>query len=454
MAKRKLTSLRSVLLRYLLLCGGGCALILVLWWVIFMQLINIGFLLPAVASAQACADARETVASMTADTFDSLQISDLCRWAVVQNDTVLQTNMTARQLKIALNDFHGGSGNLGYTQYQYDVKMADGSFCLLQYDYATPYADPALRDTLPDFQTCYFVLLAALILVWLGWQTHCTVRVFAAETACLDRAVDAIAAQQPERIDADGARLREFSATLHAMQTMGRELTDSLQSQWRMEQQRAEQIAALTHDLKTPLSIIQGNADLLAEDALSADQQTQVEAILRGTDRAQQYLAALRTACAPPATGETFPSHTLVSELAETARALCAPAGVQLILNEQWQGTLCAAQCDLLRAAENLLDNAVRYTPRGGTVTLLVTKEKQDFILRVTDTGPGFTAEALARAGELLYTEAARSDTAHQGFGLYFARRVALSHSGTLRLSNTPGGCAELRLPICEQIEK
>lgn len=450
MAKRKLTSLRSVLLRYLLLCGGGCALILVLWWVIFMQLINIGFLLPAVASAQACADARETVASMTADTFDSLQISDLCRWAVVQNDTVLQTNMDDRHLKIALNAFHGGSGNPGY---QYDVKMADGSFCLLPYDYATPYADPALRDTLPDFQTCYILLLAVLILVWLGWQTHCTVRVFAAETARLHRAVDAIAAQQPERIDADGAHLREFSATLHAMQTMGRELTNSLQSQWRMEQQRAEQIAALAHDLKTPLAVIQGNADLLAEDALSADQQTQVEAILRGTDRAQQYLAALRTACAPPAAWETFPSHTLVSELAETARALCAPAGVQLILNEQWQGTLCAAQCDLLRAAENLLDNAVRYTPRGGTVTLLVTKEKQDFILRVTDTGPGFTPEALAKAGEMLYTDAARSDAAHQGLGLYFARKVAQSHGGVLVLSNLPaahGACAELRLPICE----
>lgn len=452
MAKRKLTSLRSVLLRYLFLCGGGCALILVLWWVIFMQLINSGFLLPAVASAQACADARETVAAVTAETFDSNQISDLCRWAVVQDGTVLQTNMDDRHLKIALNAFHG-SGNLGYTQYQYDVKMADGSFCLLQYDYATPYADPALRDTLPDFQTCYMLLLALLVIAWLGWQTHCTVRVFAAETACLHRAVDAIAAQQPERIDADGAHLREFSATLHAMQTMGRELTDSLQSQWRMEQQRAEQIAALTHDLKTPLSIIQGNADLLAEDALSADQQTQVEAILRGTDRAQQYLVALRTACAPPATGETFPSHTLVSELAETARALCAPAGVQLILNEQWQGTLCAAQCDLLRAAENLLDNAVRYTPRGGTVTLLVTKEKQDFILRVTDTGPGFTPEALAKAGEMLYTDAARSDAAHQGLGLYFARKVAQSHGGVLVLSNLPaahGACAELRLPICE----
>lgn len=449
MAKRKLTSLRSVLLRYLLLCGGGCALILVLWWVIFMQLINIGFLLPAVASAQACADARETVASMTADTFDSLQISDLCRWAVVQNDTVLQTNMNDRHLKIALNAFHGGSGNLVLMQYQYDVKMADGSFCLLQYDYATPYTDPALRDTLPDFQTCYIVLLAALILVWLGWQTHCTVRAFAAETARLNAAVDAIAARQLEQIDTDGVRIREFAATLQALQTMGRELTDSLQSQWRMEQQRTEQIAALTHDLKTPLSIIQGNADLLAEDALSADQQTQVEAILRGSARAQQYLAALRMVDALPAPMEPFFSGELTSALDGTARALCAPAGVQFVLDEQWQGQIFAAKADLLRAGENLLDNAVRYTPQGGTVTLSAAREGDDYLLRVTDTGAGFTAEALAKAGELLYTDAARSDAAHQGMGLYFARKTAAYHGGTLALSNVPGGCAVLRLPIC-----
>jgi len=447
MAKRKLTSLRSVLLRYLLLCGGGCALILVLWWVIFMQLINIGFLLPAVASAQACADARETVASMTADTFDSLQISDLCRWAVVQNDAVLQTNMDDRHLKIALNAFHG-SGNLGY---QYDVKMADGSFCLLQYDYATPYADPALRDTLPDFQTCYLVLLAALILVWLGWQTHCAVRTFAAETARLNAAVDAIAARQLEHIDTDGVRIREFAVTLQALQTMGRELTDSLQSQWRMEQQRTEQIAALTHDLKTPLSIIQGNADLLAEDALSADQQTQVEAILRGTERARHYLAALRTAGAAPAAQAPLASHALTERLAQTARALCAPAGIHFILQEEWQGTIRAAENDLLRTAENLLDNAAAHTPRGGTVTLTVARENNRFILRVTDTGPGFTPEALAKAGEMLYTDAARSDASHQGLGLYFAKKVAQFHGGTLVLSNlsgTHGACAELRLPI------
>ena len=451
MAKRKLTSLRSVLLRYLLLCGGGCALILVLWWGIFMQLINIGFLLPAVASAQACADAREAVASMTADTFDALQISDLCRWAVMQNDTVLQTNMDDLHLKTALNAFHGGSGNLGYTQYQYDVKMADGSFCLLQYDYATPYADPALRDTLPDFQTCYFVLLAALILVWLGWQTHCTVRAFAAETARLNAAVDAIAARQLEHIDTDGVRIREFSATLQALQTMGRELTDSLQSQWRMEQQRTEQIAALAHDLKTPLTVIQGNAELLAEKGASAGQQAQLDAILRGTQRAQQYLAALRTVGAPPAPQRLLDSHALTAQLADVASALCAPAGVDFHCEEHWQGHIRAAEDDLRRAVENLLENAVNHTPRGGTVTLTVAAENDRFLLRVTDTGPGFTPEALAKAGEMLYTDAARSDADHQGLGLYFAKKVAQFHGGALVLSNlsgTHGACAELRLPI------
>ena len=451
MAKRKLTSLRSVLLRYLLLCGGGCALILVLWWGVLMQLIDIGFLLPAVASAQACADARETVAAVTAETFDSNQISDLCRWAVVQNDTVLQTNMDNRHLKIALNAFHGGSGNLGYAQYQYDVKMADGSFCLLQYDYATPYADPALRDTLPDFQTCYFVLLAALILVWLGWQTHCTVRAFAAETARLNAAVDAIASRQLEHIDTDGVRIREFSATLQALQTMGRELTDSLQSQWRMEQQRTEQIAALAHDLKTPLTVIQGNAELLAEKGASAGQQAQLDAILRGTQRAQQYLAALRTVGAPPAPKRLLDSHVLTAQLADAASALCAPAEVDFHCEEHWQGHIRAAEDDLRRAVENLLENAVNHTPRGGTVTLTVAREGSNLRIRVTDTGPGFTPEALAKAGEMLYTDAARSDAAHQGLGLYFAKKVAQFHGGTLVLSNlsgTHGACAELRLPI------
>ncbi len=80
--------------------------------------------------------------------------------------------------------------------------------------------------------------------------------------------------------------MREYAETLAALQTMGQELTASLQAQWKMEQQQREQIIQLSHELKTPLAVIEGNADLLAEDeALTPEQREQVEAILRAPSR-------------------------------------------------------------------------------------------------------------------------------------------------------------------------
>ena len=448
--RRRLTSLRSVLLRYLCLCGGGCALILVLWWGIFMQLIDNGFLLSATASAQACANAREVVAAMTVDTFDADAIDSLCRHAVVTGantagETVHTTNMTARQLKTALNALHGGSGNLVMMQYQYIVTMADGATCLLQYDYAVPYADPALRERLPDFQTCYIILLVVLVLAWLAVTTHRTVHAFTAETSRIDEATRQIAAQHPEAVDVDHARIREFSATLQALQTMGQQLTDSLQRQWQLEQQRTEQVAALAHDLKTPLTIIQGNAELLAETAPAPE----LDAILRAGVRAQQYLAALRSAGTVPAARQLTDSHTLAAALADTAQALCRPAKLHFVLQEQWQGQFLCAAPELSRALENMLDNAVRYTPAGGTVTPDVSKAEDTLVFTVTDTGPGFTPEALHKAGQFLYTDAARPCNGHQGLGLYLARSVAQAYGGKLVLANTGiGAQVQLCLPM------
>ena len=222
---------------------------------------------------------------------------------------------------------------------------------------------------------------------------------------------------------------------------------------------RKDFINNFSHEFKTPIVSISGFADLLLEEQLPPEDQKEYLTIIRDESR---RLADLATNIL---TLNRVESQTILTDKA------CFSLDEQLrqsvlVTQQKWRQKELDFDADLVPAEYtgsegllkevwlNLLDNAVRYTPRGGTVTLLVTKEKQDFILRVTDTGPGFTAEALAKAGELLYTEAARSDTAHQGFGLYFARRGALSHSGTLRLSNTPGGCAELRLPICEQIEK
>ena len=96
-----------------------------------------------------------------------------------------------------------------------------------------------------------------------------------------------------------------------------------------------------------------------------------------------------------------------------------------------------------------MLDNAVRYTPAGGTVTLDVSKAEDTLVFTVTDTGPGFTPEALHKAGQFLYTDAARPGNGHQGLGLYLARSVARAHGGKLVLANTGiGAQAQLCLPM------
>lgn len=391
------------------------------------------------------------MSALTAEQVTQAELDPLCRYVVFAGEDSAQpqySNMDEKHLQRAMEYWHGQtSPRWGYAQYYLRADLAEGGVCLFQFDYAMPYADPALRERLPDLQTVHCVLGLLLLAGVIALCTRRAGRFLSAETARLTEASRQVAAQQLDAAAFTGARVREYAQALGALQQMGSQLTDSLQAQWRMEQQRAGQVAALAHDLKTPLSIIQGNAELLAEDALTPPQQEQTQAILRGAQRAGLYLEALRAASAPSSARKRVDSHALLCTLAQTGRGLCTPAGVKFCLREDWQGRLCASEAELCRAVENLLDNGVRHTPKGGQLTLGLRREEKHLVFWVEDGGPGFTPEALVRAGEFLYTEASRTDPSHQGLGLYFARQVAQAHGGRLVLRNTPSGaCAELWL--------
>ena len=98
-----------MLVRYLVVCGGGSLVILLVWWGLFMSLIHNGFLLPPVTGAQVCSEARDYAATATVETFDPNAIDPLCRYAILQAGTahVLQTNMTASQLKKSEEHING-----------------------------------------------------------------------------------------------------------------------------------------------------------------------------------------------------------------------------------------------------------------------------------------------------------------------------------------------------------
>ena len=173
----------------------------------------------------------------------------------------------------------------------------------------------------------------------------------------------------------------------------------------------------------------------------------------RAAEKADRYLQTLRAVN----TAETSPQEPMqrvqvqeiLTRCANDAKLLCQNKSIQFVLNNAMENarTIPAQRQALGRALDNILENAVRFTSAGGTITLDAVEEGQEIVFTVTDTGPGFSPEALQKAGrELFTTDAARGQ--HWGLGLAAARRTAQTHNGTLTVSNgeNGGGKVELRV--------
>ncbi len=457
---KRTRTLNGLLFGYLVRTILACAAVAILWFALLMGMIQAGFVLPAYSGSDATLQAMEQLPAMSADHFDAAALPDLCRWvlldsrvipgAAADSRDVLATNMTEEQLSLAL----ALGSPLIYTHFYRDVPLIDGTLCRLQYDFSMPYADPALRGKLPDFQGC----MTLLLLLWLAaavlWITRRTARQLREKTGQLTRACRILAEGDLSVPMPGSTHLRELDEALQTMDRLRKELAASLKAQWLLEEQRSQRLAALAHDLKTPLTVVRGNAELLAEDALPAPQRQAVEAILRSSDRAAQYVAALRDVCAAQvshAPAEVLPVTGWLAELRTLGQELCAPHHVSFAAEFSTPdgATLQARRQELTRAVENLLANAVRFTPAEGQITLGCRCETVFLLLTVQDTGPGFPAEILQHGPQMFSTgDAARSD-GHQGLGLYFARTVAEAHGGSLQLCNTPSGAlATLQLPL------
>ena len=452
---RRRTGLTALFWRYLLVTGGAVVLLAVLWWGGLSALLRSGFVLPA---GTAAGQADELARALEAEELTPAELPHYYRWAAFDGSAqvVGQRGMDERRLGYARAALEGDRTLHGfpYQQYHRSAQLPDGTVCLLQFDYSMPYGSPALQERLPEFQTCATAVLLAAWLAAGALSTRHFAGLLRRDAALLTAATGAIAARRLDVPLDGGARVRELGESLAAMEQLRQALARSLSEQWAMEQERTQALAALAHDLKTPLSIVSGSAELLEEDALSPAQRERVDAILRSAGRIRDYMEQLRALTAAQAAQEAGRESVELSALAEgwadAGRDLCAPRGLDFSLDcpASRPCALCRAEVD--RAVLNLLDNAARFTPAGGAVRLSAYMEGDVLTVAVEDSGPGFSPEALARAGRGFYTgDASRPREGHMGMGLTFARQTARRHGGTLELSNTGRGArAALTLPL------
>jgi two-component system phosphate regulon sensor histidine kinase PhoR len=228
------------------------------------------------------------------------------------------------------------------------------------------------------------------------------------------------------------------------------------------EELRKEFVANVSHELRTPLTVIMGFVETLQDGALQDPERAVrfLATVAKHTGQLRNLvddlldLSRLDSGAHLPAREPTDLAN-IVRRVADLAApgARARSQSVSLKLDEPLPKVL--GNSDLLqRAIANLLDNAIKYTPDGGSVTLSLHGEESEVVFRVTDTGIGIDAEHLPRVFERFYrVDKSRSrEMGGTGLGLSIVKHVVQAHAGSIDVSSEAGKGTqfEIRLEALE----
>jgi heavy metal sensor kinase len=206
--------------------------------------------------------------------------------------------------------------------------------------------------------------------------------------------------------------------------------------------------ADASHELRTPLTAIRTEAEVaLAGDPTKEQLRDLIESMLEECGRMARLTEQLLTlarddAGVVPRPLEQVSVTSLSKEVAETLRPLADAKGVSIAVEEsRTLGTIVGDPVRLRQVVVNLIDNAIKYTPSGGSVCVGTAEVGGAVRLTVADTGEGIAAEHLPRVFDRFYrVDKARSrEQGGTGLGLSIVQSIATAHGGAVELTSTLG---------------
>ncbi|MDM4722842.1 HAMP domain-containing sensor histidine kinase [Micromonospora sp. WMMA1363] len=222
---------------------------------------------------------------------------------------------------------------------------------------------------------------------------------------------------------------------------LARALNDSVERRDRAETQRRDMVTDVAHELRTPLSNIRSWLEA-AQDNLTPTDAQLLELLHEEAVLLQHIIDDLSDlAAADAGTLRIHPEPTylrdVLTQVVDAHLGTAHAAGVRLIMDIRDDPVLPADAVRLRQLVGNLVSNAIRHTPAGGTVTV----GAHDTTITVRDTGVGIAAENLPRVFDRFWrAEASRSRaTGGSGLGLAIARKLAEAHGGTIGVASEPG---------------
>jgi signal transduction histidine kinase len=221
---------------------------------------------------------------------------------------------------------------------------------------------------------------------------------------------------------------------------------------------RSNMLADVAHELRTPLSVIQGSLRAILDDVYELDK-TEIARLYDQTRHLSRLVDDLRELAQAeanqlPLNITTVDLVTLIEETASIYAPIIEAEGLALRL--ELEDRVPAVQGDRARLAQclqNLLNNAIHHTPRGGEITVELTYGAEQVQLRVRDTGRGIAAEHLPHILDRFYrADPARGrDTGGTGLGLAIVRAIVETHGGQVTAASKgvgQGSTFTIQLPV------
>ncbi len=221
---------------------------------------------------------------------------------------------------------------------------------------------------------------------------------------------------------------------------------------------RRDFVANVSHELKTPLTVLSGFLETVQELELNeADQKKYLDLMSVQTGRMKTLVEDLLTLAKlegnpePPVT-QVVPMGVMLSRLQSDAQGL-SQGRHQIVVEQRSQKNILGDDLELYSAFGNLVSNAVRYTPDGGSITIRWADVGDEAIFSVIDTGPGIAEEHIPRLTERFYrVDRSRSrDTGGTGLGMAIVKHVISRHHGELKIESTLGVGSEFSLSFPQQ---
>lgn len=493
-------TIANVFLRYVCLLAGGALLWMLVLFGIFMALEASGEVLPANYAELWLNEAEEEIKGAPEITGE--MIPPGCSFGVFGGDgSWLYGTISAGERKTAWEHYEERMVYTNGHGYYRFVERDAGEVCIVNYEITMLYRNPFFRKWIPRADVLLVILYVVLFLLHTAVVSRSFGKYMQNRIGVLNEVTGEIRKQNLE-FEKGHSDIREVEEVLDSLYQMKEALKDSLYRQWDLEKSREEQIAALAHDIKTPLTVIRGNAELLAEGDLAAEEKEYSRDILQSVEIMEGYLGMLheillagqmemedagslkdaqgeetealgeRLARSDKANGNIgeqglyfgtqadrrekrlIPCEELAGKMEEQARLLASARKCTIFFSrEELRGEIQGIEIQMIRAFQNIVSNALDYSPPGKGIRIHFCNreeaEKVYLAAAVMDEGPGFSEEDLKYAAERFYRgDKSRSSKVHYGIGLHTARQFAKRQGGYLLIENGERGGGRVTLYI------